>query len=267
MAYKKNFNSYSFDQYDRKTLYVSSFGGVDLSNQKFNVSSSRAIQSKNFVYRDGFIQKRFGYEQILQAENKQYKNENDKLISNTNNFNGIWKFTAEDKKEHIVAHIGKFLFEILNINNINIELKLLKLGLENNKSYELLDNKSFAFVSGEKLWILGGINYLCVRFQANKDISIYKVEEMEENFIPTTTMSIVETYSVLTSGIRVNYQPVNLLNKYRKNACITGQARNSDSNYVGVFYEYVLDAPIVLENDEDMVDFKITLEIPLESGK
>jgi len=263
MAYKSPYRPYSFDQSDRKTLTITNFGGVDLTSQKFNVSSSRAIQSLNFIYRDGMIQKRYGYEQVYYVKQKSFTNEKGVVVSNSNNFNGIWKFIAEDKKEHIIAHIGKVLYEITNIGNENINFKMLCLECFENKTYELLDQNSFAFVSGNKLWILGGISYLCVRFIDGVARNIYKVDEtLDLCFIPTTTYSILETYAIAEdlSYTRVNYQPVNLLTKWRKNACVTGNSRKSESEYASKFYEWQLDAPIVWENESDMNNFSITIE-------
>lgn len=244
MAYKKPYQPYSFDQSDRKTLTITNFGGVDLSSQKFNVSSARAIQSLNFVYRDGMIQKRFGYEQIYQ------------LKGDSTNFNGIWSFKAEDGEQHIVAHIGSKLYEITNINNENIEFKAFR-----ETCNELIDQKSFAFVSGNKLWVLGGIKYLCVRFASGNGVHLFKVEEMLEVFVPTTTSSITETYANIDAkDTRKTYQPVNMLTKWRKNACITGIGRSETMKYTSKSYVYELDAPIIWENENDMKDFSITIE-------
>lgn len=269
MAYKKSYQHYQLDQSDRKVLNITNFGGVDFSNQKFNVSSSRAIDLKNFVYRDGMVQKRFGYEQIYQVNNNTYYNELDiesGVKTNPNNFNGIWKFIAEDKQEHIVAHIGNVLYEVENINNDNIAFKMLyvKESVSSTKihsTYELLNQKSFAFVSGNKLWVLGGIKYLCVRFDTGKP-KISLVEEMDERFIPTTTYSITETYSQIDekNGDRKSYQAVNMLTMWRKNALVTGQPKNKEKPEVSKYYEYVLDAPIVWEKESDMRNFSITIE-------
>lgn len=245
MAYKKPYQPYSFDQSDRKTLTITNFGGVDLSSQKFNVSSARAIQSLNFVYRDGMIQKRFGYEQIYQ------------LKGDSTNFNGIWSFIGEDKKTHVIAHVGSKLYEVTNINSENIEFKVFK-----EECNELLDKKSFAFTSGNKLWILGGIHYLCVRFSEDENKNLMKVEEMKECYVPTTTSSIIESYVSLNSveGTRRTDQPVNLLTKWRKNACITGLGREPSQTYAPRCFIYELDAPIIFEDVSDMKKFTITVE-------
>ena len=95
------------------------FSGVDYSTQRFSVNQNRAIDLNNYVYINGVIQKRRGIEQLSNVEVYDYyvKNFDDTfdfstIKKNPTNFNGIWSFKAEDGKRHIIAHIGRLLFEM-----------------------------------------------------------------------------------------------------------------------------------------------------------
>ena len=45
----KKYSHISLNQARRKTLNVQKFGGLDLSSQKFNVASGRAIEAENWI--------------------------------------------------------------------------------------------------------------------------------------------------------------------------------------------------------------------------
>lgn len=271
------FKHYDLSQATRQSLTVSRFGGVDKTNDKFLVSDHRAIDSLNYIYKNGYICKRNGLEEKYKINEFHYINKpfnnidgSNEVLSNTTNFNGIWKFVAEDGQEHIIAHVGKILFEVLNIESSNIELSPIASktvegedGLYYHQCYEFLDQKSNAFVGGNKLWFLGGNKYMCLRFlsdgSGNTITYFFEVEDSEFTPIPITTTSIVYKNSI-ASG-RLSLDKVNLMTQWRKNKLLSGTTKDEDENTKVSFYDYTLDAPLICKNGrKDMANFSISIE-------
>ena len=279
---KSAFKHYSLTQSQRHQLEVKRFGGVDYSTQKFLVADGHAIDMKNFVYRDGIVQKRHGIEEILAIPDVLYvpadfdvptqasvsevhSNYDQKTI------NGIWKFEAEDGREHVVAHIGKLMYEIKNIGNEHITANLITTGVsfadgeQHYLAYEFEDYKSSAFVGGKKLWFLGGNKYMCLRFltgQEGSEISFFAVDNSDSTPVPTTTISITYKNSIVNK--RMSYDSVNLLTKWRKNKLISGTSKSEEEKTKTAFFEYTLDAPLKTKTKGDMADILVIIE---EQGK
>lgn len=282
MGRNSTFNHYrlKIDKDSRKTLNIASFGGIDFSSQRFNVESKRAIDAKNFIYRDGVIQKRFGYEElylvpIIKYIRKPFDNDDNVenvVQENTRNFNGIWCFLAEDGERHIIAHIGKLLFEVeglgtnnLVFNPIYYDSSLVQGRDEANYyrlAYEYEDYKSFAFVGSNRFWFLGGNKYMCLRYVKNNGITtryINIVEDGDETFIPTTTISI--TYKNATTSGRSNLDYTNLLTMWRKNQFISGVGKEETEKTKTPFFDYTLDAPLITKNrGKDMAKVSIVIK-------
>lgn len=273
------FRHYSLSQAKRHQLDIKSFLGVDYSTQKFLISDGHAIDLKNYVYRDGVMQKRHGIEQIILIKTISYIPSNfdnpttpsvEEIHSNENSktIYGMWKFEAEDGKEHIVAHIGKLMYEIVNIDNELIEAKLISSadamvdGEVHPLAYEFEEYKSFAVVGGKKLWFLGGNKYMCLRFlpitpQVSR-ASFFALEDSDHTPIPTTTISITYKNSIVNR--RMGLDNVNLLTMWRKNKLISGTSKQEDEKTKTTFFEYTLDAPLIVKNPKDMAGIEVTIE-------
>lgn len=260
MAYKEP----TIPQKNTQTTVVSKFSGLDLSTQRFNVAYYRAIDLLNYYYKDGVIQKRQGIEELNRIEPYNYipyTTGTNEYKTNGVNINGLWTFTGEDNKEHLIAHIGRLLFEIkddftfvalLPTNETNVfEGKVY------HHAYEFLDYKSNAFVGSKRLYFLGGNKYMCLRF-LDSGYLIHPVENHEDTYIPTTTISITYKNSVVSS--RAGLDNVNLLTKWRKNELLSGTQKNDLSEVSTDNYEYILDAPIIPQDRKDMNDFLVILE-------
>lgn len=273
------FRHYNLNQANRHQMEVKSFLGVDYSTQKFLISDGHAIDLKNYIYKDGVMQKRNGIEQIALVRDFSYipadfdetskplvdeihSNENEKTI------NGMWKFVAEDGKEHIAAHIGKLMYEITNIDNDFIEVSPITVGtaiVEGEKHYlafEFEDYKSFAIVGGNKLWFLGGTKYMCLRFvkatETTSKSMFFALEDSDFTPIPTTSISITYKNSIVNR--RTSLDSVNLLTKWRKNQLISGTTKQEDEKTKTTFYEYTLDAPLIVKDRKDMASIEVTIE-------
>lgn len=283
MAKASNFRHYNLDQATRYTLNVTNFLGVDYSTQKFLISDGRAVDMRNFVYRDGAVQKRHGVETLFKLRPLRYIRADwdgtaDSTISvncgdsenDAPRFNGMWNFAAEDGESHVIAHIGKLLYEIKDIGEDWVSIEPISIGTataEGNFAklcYEFEDYKSSAYVGGSKLWFQGGNKYMCLRFLVDGTCSLKPCEnDRDITPIPTTCISI--TCKDAVSSNRMALDAVNLLTMWRKNKLITGIEKNQDSKDITPDYEFVLDAPLIWKDEKrNMADFSITIE---ECGK
>lgn len=267
---------------DAKTRYVSgvtSFSGLDTSTQRFQVSQGRAIDLNNFIYKDGVIQKREGVEEIYDMENTCYIPVNFENPSfenkgfynvNTINFNGIWSLTGEDNKQHIIAHIGKLLYEIKNIDTDDISIEPITQSIKTEVidshivyyCYEFEDYKSSAFVGAKRLYFLGGNKFVCLKFildgDGNTERTLYPIEDDKDTYIPTTTTSI--TYKNSAVSGRASLDNVNLMTEWRKNELLSGTIKSEDEKTQTNYYTYTLDAPLICKNESDMADIEIILQ-------
>ncbi len=266
MPVKNKYQHYSLTnkQAARSTAVVSHFKGADLSSPVFNVPTYRAISIQNFIQKGEYVRKRNGYEEIFQVGEVEYFDKfTGNYYKNSVNFNGIWKFKAEDGNWHVVAHIGCLLFEIKNIENNNADTTIEPIlaeasdvaasGIVNgvlrsdlNRYYKFNNYKSSAFVGGNKLWFLGGNKYMCLRF-TNYGVKFYPVENSEDTFIPTTSIGI--SYNQSASQNREQLQYPNKLNYFRKNKLVSGVGKDNSQSQTE-FYEYTLDAPLILNPNQ-----------------
>lgn len=270
MAFNSNFVYRGVTPKAKKTTTVTRFLGVDYSTQKFNIANGRAIDLSNFIYKDGVMQKRNGYEELYKVKPFEYVRKNydgsldTEVSTNGVCFHGLWRFLAEDNEYHIVAHIGKLLYEIKNLDKWNMSIEPISNETTKISSrfyyacYEQLDARSFAVVGGNKLWFASGKKWLCIRFLASGFRTITVVENSTLAPIPTTTQSI--TYEDARNSGRASLDNVNLLQKFRKNKLISGigkvEGKEEDTKYV-----YNLDAPLIWENEnEDMAQVKIVIK-------
>ncbi len=267
------FKPLSLGSGNRRVTAVTNFSGVDYATQRFKVSQNRAIDILNFLYKDGVIQKRRGTEELYHVLKTYYIpvdfvngiSEVNEYKENATNFNGLWVFTGEDKNEHIIAHIGKLLYEIKNIGQHNMSITPISVGTDKvlfegnlyTYAYEFLDYKSSAFVGGNKLYFLGGNKYMSLRFLDENPL-LKPVENSEDTFVPTTTISI--TYEGSAFPNRANLDKVNMLSKLRKNELLSGTQKVENAILTSDNFEYVLDAPIVSETANDLADILIVLE-------
>lgn len=292
MPRKNKYQHYDLNQAKRQTLNIAQFGGVDFSSQKFNVATNHAIDMNNFIYKDGIVQKRSGYEQIALIEPKEFiardfdtdeAVENPDVITNPVNFNGIWNFKAEDGQKHIVAHIGYLLYEIKNIDNNKITVEPLSQDQKNAQIisggqtvtrdllYKYENYKSSAFVGANRLWFLGGNKFMCIRFKKNGTKSIYSVsnkysgEETEIAFVPTTSIGI--TYTNARVNGRQGYDYPNKLNMFRRNRLLSGVGKDETEKTQTQYYEYELDSPLLTPNNNATTDDKIIKNIQLVIDK
>lgn len=260
------FHGTSMSQNRRQSSLVE-FKGVDYATQRFKVASYHAIDINNFIYRDGVIQKRFGTETLINIETTYYipmSFDEDVEIKeeyklNTKNVNGLWHFKAEDGKEHIIAHIGNLLYEVLDFKTLKV-LGSNKTKVHNGDiyhyAYEFENYKSSAFIGANRLYFLGGNKYMILRFLNDGSYRFSPAEN--DSYIPTTTISI--TYKNSSVIGRNSLDKVNLLNHFRKNECLSGTIKKEDEKTRTDFFDYTLDSPLIVKNEKDYSDILITID-------
>lgn len=248
----------------RYEFNVASFRGVDMSVPALQVQSYRAIAIDNFIFRDGVVQKRDPWRQFAQVPSFSYYPKG-ATSPRQNGFeiHAIWQFVAEDGQKHVIAHVDRILFEVIDYDGGYTKARLEPLyrtAVENGVTIavcdELSDSKVEAFVSGARLWILGGTKFFCLRFadeanMSNSDVwskhilnrgAMCPVEELA--YVPVTTIAICERDSQVSTG-NVNLDDVNLLTPLRSNKLLTGTIPE-DAEIVRHtrFHEFQLDADV-----------------------
>jgi hypothetical protein len=264
-------NKFSFHNFNvNKQVYtIDEFYGVDFSKYKLKVNPKHAIEMKNIIRRDNVNQKRLGWEEVIKVPNEEYfVYFSEELIKKTNDnkVNGVWTFYGEDNLEHTIAHIGCLLYEIKNIDKGSlvasydmIATPVSEDGVLKKVAIELKNTKTQAFVGSNKLYILGGNDYFVLRFLSDGTITYYPLRNAEDNYIPTTTISIVFTDS-LAQG-RYPLDDINMLTQWRKNKLVTGTYREEDKVVRSTrYFEYMLDTNINAEKENDLNDFELTME-------
>lgn len=263
---------------ERHIFDIKSFSGVDFSSPLLSVDNSRAIDALNLLKKENDrTQKRKPWEQVAFAPNfiyhkKQKVNNTEYWVkyNNTTSFNGIWAFIAEDGKEHIVAHIGKCLFEVSGLSKNgtfkDVVYTPLCIDVEEDELIyheivELVDEKTKGVTSGNRLYIMGGTKYLMVRFYTEENktkFDICAVEDSKYVYIPVTSTGI--TYTDSPNPGRQLLDDVNLLSSLRKNKLLSGTLYKGN-NVIRTtrFFEYELDSDIDFGNIKDD-SFEIRLE-------
>ncbi len=256
---------------NRKTYTITFNKGLDRLSLPFEADPARALDELNYVYREGRVQKRHGYNELLNVEPTYYVKVGFDDVSsgvyaqNTTEWNGIWRFKAEDGEYHLIAHIGKLLYEIeeedgyWEANPITANsTTYLKDGNLYVSCYEFESYKSVAVIGGKSLYFFGGNHLMRLRYRAGSIRTFQAVEDNASTYIPTTTISI--TYENAIASGRQTYDQVNLMSRFRKNTLLSGVGKPSDSDIVTEHYEYTLDSPMICKNNAtDMASFSMTI--------
>ena len=256
----------------RKTYGITFNKGLDKASLPFEASPARALDEMNYVYRDGKVQKRFGIEQLFQAEGTKYQPysftgvASGEYKANGTNFNGLWHFTAEDGNGHLIAHIGKLLYELSEQSEGTYVATPFVCnapstvgGVLYYSCYEFEDYKSVAVIGNKALYFLGGNKLMKLRYAAGGSYSLLPVEDNADTYIPLTTVSI--TCLNATANGRASLDQVNLLTQWRTNRLLTGVAIDASlaANTSDFGYVYQLDAPIIGKSAGDVSSIRVRI--------
>lgn len=255
----------------KKEMTVSQFRGLDRSTSRFSVANYRAIDELNYIYKDGVLQKREGYEEILNVRKEsfyEYPFSGDESTINASaparengstRINGIWFFKDAFGVQHCVAHVGNLLYEFgyEEGKDIFTAQAILKKTIRKRKyAYFFNDYRSSAFIGNNSLWFLGGNRYM--RISGNSDTTLDVVPVDSVAYVPTTTVSI--TYLDSPVAKRDNLDSVNMLTPMRKNLLLSGTiARGSQNVRTTKYYEYTLDTSIKPEKEGDITGISVEI--------
>ena len=260
----------------RKTFAITFNKGIDKASLPFEANPARALDALNYVYRDGKVQKRYGINHLIDGAATKYLGlAGGHVQTNPIRFNGLWRFKAEDGAYHMVAHIGRLLYEVVegesgyHLNLFYIRMALpIGGGIGRPKCYTLLNDKSTAVIGNRSLYVFGGEKLLRVRFQTDEQSetgyikTCVPVSSDENTYIPTTSISI--TYRNAKVSGRASLDQVNLMTSWRKNLLLSGVGINKDSGIVyndsSIGYVYQLDGPIFSKSSQDSTSVRVKIK-------
>ena len=182
---------------ERKKYTFSNFRGVDTSVAPINVDSVRAVESTNFVDRNGVLHKRYGWEQMYQFDCE---------------INGFWALNLGGV-DYTICYAGT-TFYILKETGWE---KLYR-----DEYNTLVSRRTACYVQNNKAYFIGCGDLLVFRPARDTGIfQIYRVADDEDTYIPTTTAQILPTNET-DKGLHGQYvrDGVNLLTGWRKNTLV-----------------------------------------------
>lgn len=255
----------------RRTFTITFDKGLDKTSLPFEANPARALDELNYVYRDGKVQKRHGVNELLNVRPTRYvavsfdAGQSAEYALNTTEWNGIWNFTAEDGLEHLIAHIGKLLYELSEEDGyweakpITANTNTFVHDGETYVScYEFENYKSTAVIGDKALYFFGGNKLMRLRYKTGSIRTFEPIEDGADTYIPTTTISI--TYENAIASGRQTLDQVNLMARFRKNQLLSGVGKPTDTKTVTKNFEYTLDAPLICKDEAtDMAAFNIIL--------
>ena len=223
----------------RNVFTTGSFAGVDFQEAETRLANNNARDILNVIYKNGIDQTRDPWEQIAKADAR---------------VNCFIRFKAEDGQVHLVAHIGKFLYECFRIGKNFSFLDALFVKISNT---ELVDYRSRMFVSGKRLYILGGNKYYLLRINGNS-YELVEVEDSPYTYIPVTTIGI--TYKDSPVSAREGLDDVNLMTQWRKNKCVSGTYIDTGTNVrTSRFWEFTLDTSVKPKTKANLNNMEVVI--------
>ncbi len=122
---------------------------------------------------------------------------------------------------------------------------------------ELMDYRSRMFVSGKRLYILGGNKYYLLRINGNS-YELVEVEDSPYTYIPVTTIGI--TYKDSPVSAREGLDDVNLMTQWRKNKCVSGTYIDTGTNVrTSRFWEFTLDTSVKPKTKANLNNMEVVI--------
>ena len=239
---------------ERERLVLSDFKGVDFSSSPFRVSPSRATQMKNLINEYGTNHKRPGWREIRDL--KPFGSEESFAV------NGMFEY-RHGGHEVVIVHAGRKLYRINAASGISDDLTEYECISE---GFTLTDERSQAFYSGGRLYMVGVGDYLVYgSWDEGKSYELRRVYGDTDTYIPTTTISIDDD-SHESDTARATLDQINLLTPYRKNKLLGAGLTVTDEEGAETVLSsrtWTLDAGYIDEGSE----VKIALESLGEAGE
>ena len=236
----------------RETLVLSDFKGVDFSSSPFRVSKKRATRMRNLINENGVNHKRRGWAEIKAF--KPYDSEESYAV------NGIFIY-RHGGHNVTLCHVGRRIYRIDRITGSGELTDYECISGE----LSLLDERSQAFYSGGRLYIVGVGDYLVYgSWDGGASYELRRVYADEDTYVPTTTISIDNDRNESDTA-RASLEQVNMLTPYRKNKLLGASLKDKDSEGNEITLEgrsWTLDSGYINKNSA----VKLTVETLDGSG-
>lgn len=224
-----NYPSDGIGRKARKKYTFANFRGVDTSVAPINVDPVRAVESINFVDRNGVLHKRYGWEQVYQFDGA---------------VNGFWKIIL-GSTTYVLCYAGNKFY--------------LQSSTEGWKevytSDRLVSRRTACYVSKDSAYFIGCGDFLVFRYDDTTGAyAFFRVVDDAKTYIPTTMAQILPS-SFVETGRDGQYvrDGVNILTGWRKNTLV-GAEIGEDGKL-----NYKLDGnPSFYDADEKYLPVEIT---------
>lgn len=205
---------------DLQAISINSFLGLDKLNTNNNMPNFHATDMINYLVKDGALQTRSGWEQLIDLTNTKDTSNN----AVTGNINNLFSFTYKGTRYYI-AHIGQNIYFVNNFNTDDIKkLTFTKI----DTGITIKDRKSLFIFADDRIYMLIG-TYAVLKLTTEEKEGYtqysglyYKMGEVYDDidtYIPTTTIGISYDNSGIAS--RNTYDDVNMLSSKRINTLNT----------------------------------------------
>ena len=192
---------------ERRLFQVDDLKGVDFYSSRLQVQANRASNAKNWIRKDGVLQKRNGWKELFNL--------------GLDRINGIFPYQNRERTE-LLVYCGRAFYRVYQ----DLDEEWVTENLMDQysvSSEELVDSRCSFFYHKGDVFIIGCGKLL--RYGKYSYVNDYTYEEFygmrvrevtkSEAYIPTTTISI--NSKKRTDALRKTFEPVNLLNPLRKN--------------------------------------------------
>ena len=182
-----------------QSLSVDNLMGVDYSSSMLNIQDNHAYDIKNFLKKNGTLQKRPPVEQV-----------------GIKGLNGVWECNYNGQK-YVIAHKDSNLYLVNNIDEYDNFANNYTL-IEGTGTIE--NQKSWGVFTNDRLYILCG-SYVVVKFVKNNGVvslTHYNVYNDVDTYVPTTTIGITKLGENELSVNRTSLDNINLMTNYVKNS-------------------------------------------------
>ncbi len=230
--------AHSFSLKDRSLLSMGGYRGMDTSQSPLDVSENRSTDARNLTIEEGIVQKRPGWVQEAKFDG---------------NINGVWIYRTPDT-EQVIAHIGARFYR-LDTSSVPYGRTDITLSstVEKLKPGTLKDQRSQAFLSRDRLYIVGCGDYLVYgTWDGGESYELRRVYGGTDTYIPITTQSIGGSSSSDRGEV---LDDVNLLTPWRKN--ILSYPPTTTSGTTTVYY---------LDSDPDDIN-EVNITLYTKDGK
>jgi hypothetical protein len=240
-------------------ITINNFNGVDLSSPTFQINSSRATSSVNFLKKDGINQKRNSVENVMVVANA----EQDYI-------KGVFSFTDSSQTKRLVVVSGSQLILMSGIGSD-------KTFIQGNDSFVIINDKDdnpitfeteekfvSGWVRGDRLYLLfPGTDYVVLYYSEEEERVVVEslVNNIDLTYIPLTRFGATAEGTGATAEFGIAYDDLNMLTQWKKNNFRTGLFQTlSDNPYnTSEYFKYPLDSKVYYQNQSDLSLMKLKI--------